>query len=67
MVEEVLIGIIETLSWLKLCFNKFYLDILKYLHGVVNRLWEYSQGVKDLFLTAWMRRSIHDWLVLKIS
>ena len=66
MVEERLIGLIEALSWLKLCFKKFYLDLWKYFHGVENRLWEYSQGVEDWFLTTWMRRSIHDWLVLKI-
>ena len=42
MVAERLIGLIEVISWLNLCFKKFYLDLLKYFHGVENRLWEYS-------------------------
>ena len=66
MVEKRLIGLIEALSWLKLCFKKSFLDLSKYSHGVENRLWEYSQGVEEWFLTTWMRRTIHDGLVLKI-
>ena len=66
MVEEKLIGFMEALSWLTLCFKKFYLNLSKYFDGVENRLWEYSRGVDDGFMTAWMRRPIHYWLVLKM-
>ena len=47
MIEERLIGMIEVLSWLSICFKKLNLDLWKYSHGVKNRPWKYSHGVED--------------------
>ena len=36
MVEEQLIDLIEALYWLYHCWKKFYLDLWKYFHRVVD-------------------------------
>ena len=38
VVENSIICLIEAVSWLEFCFNKFYLDLWKYSHGVEDRL-----------------------------
>ena len=46
MVEERLRGLIKALSWLKLCFKKFYLDLWKCFHGVKIGFGSTLQGIE---------------------
>ena len=46
MFKEWLIGLIEIISWLHLCWNKFYLDLRTYFHGVENGFESTSKGLK---------------------
>ena len=46
MVEEQLIDLIEALYWLYHCWKKFYLDLWKYFHGVVDGFESNPKGLK---------------------
>ena len=45
-VEECLIYLIEAIYWLHHCWEKFYLYLWKYFHGVVDGFESKSKGLK---------------------
>ena len=46
MVEEQVIDLIEALYWPYHCWKKFYLDLWKYFHGVVDGFESNPKGLK---------------------
>ena len=50
-VEEWLIDLIEAIYWLYHCWKKFYLDLLKYFHWVVNGFESIPKGLNIGFGT----------------
>ena len=47
-----LIGSKKVKSWLIFCCKKPHVDLWKYLNGIGDRLWKYSQRVEDVWKLA---------------